>query len=108
MDALDYLKANGAVLEKDYPYTGKTGTCLLSTNALTGPSRPKASSWLPAVKPCTAGACSTQQMYEIDLLFAVKTSGPFIAYGQFECTRVIGVTRTICVSAKLLLTPLDQ
>ena len=76
MDALVWLKKNGAATERESPYTGVKGKCKTEL----GKNGPKSSGYKQTVTPCLKGDCKTSLKYELDLMLAVKEKGPFMVY----------------------------
>lgn len=89
MDGLKYLQTHGHALEKAYPYTGKDGQCRESLGA----KGPRSKGWTMLkfdaetiastrhdYAPCKTKDCGSQWQFEMDVLFAVKNDGPFIAW----------------------------
>lgn len=90
MDGLRYLQTHGHALESAYPYVAKQQpTC----REQLGANGPKSFGWdmlhfdahtIETTKrdyePCKDELCNTQWQYEMDVVFAVKNDGPFIAW----------------------------
>jgi hypothetical protein len=90
MDALRYARTHGMATAAAYPYTARQGTCRESLGSrgprlTTGWVLPnlltrRAMGNIKNFAVCTTPRCENQWTYELDLVLAVETQGPYIAY----------------------------